>query len=162
MYPAIWVLVNSRYNQVGNQEHPSRKDSFVLFAEFNTVFFTTGIECLLLNIWVVDCENTVPVCKIHSHIICCHAIFSPTGSDSPLKLWNTTHSDERLIELKNSHCEVLTRKPGKMGNMREQTKVKKTKTWSQHKEVAWDKLCTLRHGVLVGFKSFILYVCLSA
>ncbi|NP_076305.2 ankyrin repeat domain 36 isoform 2 [Mus musculus] len=66
------------------------------------------------------------------------------GSDSPLKLWNTTHSDERLIELKNSHCELLTRKPGKMGNMREQTKVKKTKTWSQHKEVAWDKLCTLR------------------
>uniref|UniRef100_A0A8C6HIA1 Ankyrin repeat domain 48 n=1 Tax=Mus spicilegus TaxID=10103 RepID=A0A8C6HIA1_MUSSI len=66
------------------------------------------------------------------------------GSDSPLKLWNTTHSDERLIEPKNSHCELLTRKPEKMGNMREQTKVKKIKTWSQHKEVAWDKLCTLR------------------
>ncbi|GAB1295773.1 Ankyrin repeat domain 36 [Apodemus speciosus] len=74
---------------------------------------------------------------------------SGRGSSSPLKLWDTAHSDEGLRELKNSRCELPSRKPGKMENtasevQREETEIKKIKSWSQHEEVARDKLCNLR------------------
>nr|XP_038948774.1 ankyrin repeat domain 36 isoform X4 [Rattus norvegicus] len=77
------------------------------------------------------------------------ATASGRGCSTLLKLWDTARSDERLTELKKSHCELLTRKLGKAedkasGVQREQTEIKKPKSWSQHKEVAWDELCDLR------------------
>ncbi|XP_076794301.1 uncharacterized protein LOC117712380 isoform X2 [Arvicanthis niloticus] len=77
------------------------------------------------------------------------ATASGRGSSSLVKLWDTAHSDERLIELKNSGCELLTRKPRKVQTkasevQREQTEIKDTKSCSQHKKVAWGEPCTLR------------------
>nr|XP_021488335.1 ankyrin repeat domain-containing protein 26-like [Meriones unguiculatus] len=74
---------------------------------------------------------------------------SGSGSSSLWKLWDMTHSYERLIELKNSHYELLTKKLEKMENkaggvQREQTEIKKIKSWLQHKEMEWEELCTWR------------------
>lgn len=112
---------------------------------------------------MVDWENVVPVFKIRSHVIRPDAVFSPTGSRIPMKLWDTARSDERLAKLRKSHCELLTRKLGKVGDkasgvQREQTEIKKPKSWSRHKEVAWGELCDLRHGILVGFLIFFIFI----
>ncbi|XP_032772833.1 ankyrin repeat domain-containing protein 26-like [Rattus rattus] len=77
------------------------------------------------------------------------ATASGRGSRIPMKLWDTARSDERLAKLRKSHCELLTRKLGKVGDkasgvQREQTEIKKPKSWSRHKEVAWGELCDLR------------------
>ncbi|XP_015847305.1 uncharacterized protein LOC102922011 isoform X6 [Peromyscus maniculatus bairdii] len=74
---------------------------------------------------------------------------SGNDSSSPLELWDMIHSYERLLELKNSHEELFT---GKLENMeneasgaqREQTEMKKIKSWLQHKGVEGEELCALR------------------
>lgn len=104
----------------------------------------------------------VKTCVIYSR-----AVLSHTDSSSLLKLWDMIHSYERLMELKNSHCELLTRKLENMENrasgvQREQTEIK---SWLPHRGGEWEDLCTLRHGILFGFliKIFIfmlyVYVC---
>ncbi|XP_040602563.1 ankyrin repeat domain-containing protein 30A-like [Mesocricetus auratus] len=75
------------------------------------------------------------------------ATASGNDSDSLLKLWHMIHSNERQVELKNSHYELL-RKLENMENMasevqREQMEIKKIKSWLQHKGVNWEEVCTL-------------------
>lgn len=102
---------------------------------------------------MADCEDVVPMYKICSCVTYSCASLSHTDSRSLLKLWDMIHSYERLMELKNSHCELLTRKLENMENrasgvQREQTEIKSR---LQHKGGEWEDLCTLRHGIVFVF-----------
>lgn len=114
-----------------------------------------------------DCEDVAPMYKICSCVIYSPAVLSHTDSISLLKLWDVIHSYERLMELKNSHCELLARKLENMENrasgvQREQTEIK---SWVQHRGGESEDICPSRHDILFGFliKIFIfmlyVYVC---
>ncbi|XP_041910978.1 uncharacterized protein LOC119810605 [Arvicola amphibius] len=80
---------------------------------------------------------------------------SKRDSSSLLKLWDMIHSYERLMALKNSHCELLTRKLTENmenragGEQREQAEVK---SWLQHRGGEWEDLRTLRFPLKPGEK----------
>uniref|UniRef100_I3N9N1 Uncharacterized protein n=1 Tax=Ictidomys tridecemlineatus TaxID=43179 RepID=I3N9N1_ICTTR len=64
-------------------------------------------------------------------------------SVSLLKLWDAVHSYKRLIELKKSHCELLTGKIKKMENkvhelQKELSSTKEVKSQLEHEKVEWE------------------------
>ncbi|XP_047408164.1 ankyrin repeat domain-containing protein 26 isoform X3 [Sciurus carolinensis] len=64
-------------------------------------------------------------------------------SVSLLKLWDAVHSYKRLIELKKSHCELLTGKIKKMENkvselQKELSDTKEVKSQLEHEKVEWE------------------------